>query len=323
MRSVMMLLAGLGFLAVGGLAATGSGVVVASPAGADPLTDCTTTTGVIVAVDFAPWNGNIVRGCAVSSTTGYAAMLAAGFTPAGDQHDGAAFICRIDDDPPPSQDACIDTPPPTASWSYWHADAGQSTWTYSDAGAMDYCPPPGSVDAWVFVGTAGAGSTGYPPFLPSALRATAPGRAAADPCDAPGASSSGSATGGSPSSPVSGSSTPGTTQPTAPMAGAPTTTTNTFSSSSSRPPVTTVPSNSKAADTKPTAPVPNGTTPHVGTAPSASRPKVIDADPASVDHRPTSGSPVPLVIGGCLAALLAGGGGLVAWRRRREQLDQR
>ncbi len=74
------------------------------------MQECSTTTGVIVAVDFAPWGGDIERGCDSTLTTGYDALHAAGFTTAGDDHDGPAFICRIDDDPPPSQDPCIDTP---------------------------------------------------------------------------------------------------------------------------------------------------------------------------------------------------------------------
>lgn len=331
---------GLGSLAVAGAAA--SGVVSASPAGADPMADCTTTTGVVVVVDFAPWGGNVVRGCAAGPTTGYGAMVAAGFTPAGDQHDGDAFVCRIDDDPPPNQDPCVDTPPPNASWSYWYAASGASTWTYSQAGFMDRCPPPGSVDAWVFVGTQGAGPTGYPPFAPSAVLATTPGPATtADPCVAPGSSGtssgsgsgsgsdsgsgsgSGSAGGGSAtSSQPSSPSTLAATQPTLPTAGAPTTAPTASAPSSSGPGTTPDPGQNPAAAPKATAPGPRRTTTQGETGSSASQPRIVDASPASIDHHLTSGSPLPLAIGGCLAALLAGGGGLVAWRRRRQQLDQ-
>ena len=151
----------------GTVVATASVLTPAVSAGADPIGECTTTSGEIVVADFAPWGGNIERGCAATLTTGYAALQSAGFTTAGDEYDGPAFICRIDNDPPPPQeDPCITTPPPSAYWSYWHADAGQSTWTLSQLGAMTYQPPPGSVDAWVF----GAGS--QPSFPPSAVRAT-------------------------------------------------------------------------------------------------------------------------------------------------------
>lgn len=146
---------------------TTSVLAQAASAGADPIGECTTTSGEIVVVDFARWGGNIERGCATPLSTGYAALQEAGFTTAGDEYDGPAFICRIDDDPPPSKDPCITTPPASAYWSYWHADAGQQieSWTPSQLGAMTYQPPPGSVDAWVF----GDGSP--PPFLPSSVRA--------------------------------------------------------------------------------------------------------------------------------------------------------
>ena len=149
-----------------------AGIWHSDPAGADPLSGCSTTTGEIVVVDFAPWGGNIDRGCAAKLSTGYNAMISAGFTPAGDESDGPAFVCRIDDEPPPSEEACVDTPPASASWSYWHADAGQNVWTYSSQGAMSYEPPPGSVDAWTF----GASNPNVkPPFPPSSVRANNPG----------------------------------------------------------------------------------------------------------------------------------------------------
>jgi hypothetical protein len=140
------------------------------PAAANPIRTCSSTVGVMVAVDFSPWGGKIERGCDTGLTTGYAALHAAGFTTAGDDQDGPSFICRIDDDPPPSQDPCINTPSASAYWSYWHADAGQNTWTYSQQGAMSYKPPPGSVDAWVFGATNMSGTNGSPGFSPAQVR---------------------------------------------------------------------------------------------------------------------------------------------------------
>ena len=77
----------------------GLGLVVmpmpVTAAHADPIGNCTTTAGTIVAVDFSHWGGPIVRGCGVNSPSGYALLHAAGFSTAGDTHDGPAFICRI------------------------------------------------------------------------------------------------------------------------------------------------------------------------------------------------------------------------------------
>jgi Bacterial Ig domain len=155
------------FARVLGLGSTGSFSAMApAAAGADPLADCTTTTGVLVAVDFSHWGGSIERGCDATPTTGYAALQVAGFTTEGDQQDGDAFICRINDEPSPSQDPCITTPPGSAYWSYWHADAGQTTWTPSSLGATIYQPPAGSIDGWAF----GAGRP--PTFTPAVARST-------------------------------------------------------------------------------------------------------------------------------------------------------
>jgi hypothetical protein len=132
--------------------------------GTNPISSCTSTQGVIVAVDFSHFDKSSERGCDPTTTTGYAALQAAGFVTSGDQEDGDAFICRIDDLPTPSEDPCIDTPPASAYWSYWHANSGQNTWTFSTLGAMNYHPKPGSVDAWAF----GAGTP--PTFTPAQVR---------------------------------------------------------------------------------------------------------------------------------------------------------
>jgi hypothetical protein len=162
MLAVTIVLSLAGALTVG--SASPLGGLVPAAAGADPLADCTTTAGVLVAVDFSYWGGTTERGCDATPTTGYKALQVAGFVTAGDEEDGNAFICRINDEPPPSEDPCITTPPGSAYWSYWHADAGQTTWTLSTLGAMSYQPPPGSIDGWAF----GAGKP--PTFSPAVAR---------------------------------------------------------------------------------------------------------------------------------------------------------
>jgi hypothetical protein len=282
--------------------------VSATTAGADPIASCTTTSGVIVAVDFAPWGGNIERGCDATLTTGYAALQAAGFTTAGDAHDGPEFICRIDDDPPPSQDPCINTPPATAYWSYWHADAGQDTWTYSTLGAASYQPLPGSVDAWTFGSTDLGGADGQPSFPPSAVRAT---NAAVPPTTSPPAAP--------PGSPATSPAPPASTSTSASgskrgrkvrsAAAARSRLPHTAPSTSAPAPTTTSPPTTTAPPTTTTSSPPSA-------GPSSSDPRVVDATPASVDH-PSSGSPVALIVGGGIVVALAAVAAVLARRRRR------
>ncbi|MFD0574155.1 hypothetical protein ACFQ0T_39225 [Kitasatospora gansuensis] len=178
-------------LALGGL---GAG---ATPAAAAPLPidQCTTTSGVVLAVDFGHWGGPLLRSCGSIPTTGYALLSQGGWKTTGTGHDGPAFICRIGYSghqggkqyPTPDQDKCVLTPPASAYWSYWHADPGQDTWSYSQLGAMSYKPKPGSVDLWIFGGTNIEGTEGRPAFSPDTVRAhnTTPGGTAPSPAPTP------------------------------------------------------------------------------------------------------------------------------------------
>jgi len=153
------------------------------PASAAALRACSPSHGTIVAVDFAHWGGPIVRGCGVGQRSGYALLHAAGFTTAGDAHDGPGIVCRIGDAafrhgtqyPTPSQESCVQTPPTTAYWAYWVAPAGSDHWSYSPLGAMGDVPRPGEVELWIFGATnvAGTRGTGVPRFSPASLRAHA------------------------------------------------------------------------------------------------------------------------------------------------------
>ncbi|MFC8567350.1 prenyltransferase/squalene oxidase repeat-containing protein [Streptomyces sp. NPDC057245] len=148
-------------------------------AAADPIGDCTATKGAVVAVDFGPFGGDVVRGCDPTPTTGYELLHDGGFSTAGTGHDGPAFICRIGHGsfdngtqyPTPDRDDCVLTPPVTAYWSYWVASPGQDEWSYSQYGAMSRNLEDGDVDAWVYGGTGVGGSTGRPDFSPDDVRA--------------------------------------------------------------------------------------------------------------------------------------------------------
>jgi hypothetical protein len=160
-------------------AAVGVTPVSATPL---PIGDCTTTRNVILAVDFGHWGGPVLRSCDTANgttDTGFHLLNEGGWSTVGDQHDGPAFICRIGYSgyqggtgyPTAAQDPCVLTPPASAYWSYWHANPGQNTWSYSQLGAMSYRPTPGSVDLWTFGATDIAGTQGLPPLSPDALRA--------------------------------------------------------------------------------------------------------------------------------------------------------
>ncbi|OKJ73201.1 prenyltransferase/squalene oxidase repeat-containing protein [Streptomyces sp. CB02460] len=148
-------------------------------AAAAPVGDCTATKGAVVAVDFGPFGGTVERGCDTTPTTGYDLLHEGGFTTAGTQHDGPAFICRIGygafnsgtQYPTPGKEACVLTPQATAYWSYWVASAGQDDWSYSQYGAMGRKLKDGDVDAWVYGGTDIGGTTGRPAFSPDDVRA--------------------------------------------------------------------------------------------------------------------------------------------------------
>ena len=311
-----------------GLGTAVSVAVASPPAAADPMASCTTTTGVIVAVDFSHWGGNVERGCAAAPATGYDALVAAGFTPAGDQQSGPAFICRIDDEPPPSEDPCVTTPPATAYWSYWHADAGQSTWSESPVGAMSYQPPPGSVDGWAF-------GAGQPPSVPpSAVAATTPGptpttTTAAPPSGSPPPPSSGNGTGSSPSGAgtgAGGGASTGSTGSATGSAGSPSPAPSGPSTAqvqggsvggTGTPPSSGRPHGSSTSSST-TRAGPGATAPPGGA--STGHPRVVDVSPASNRPKAPSGSPLPAVLGSVVAIGLGGTGGLVAWRRRAGNL---
>ncbi|MFD8106933.1 prenyltransferase/squalene oxidase repeat-containing protein [Streptomyces microflavus] len=166
-------------------------VTGAAPAAADPVEQCTATHGAVVAVDFGPFGGGVVRGCDTTPTTGYELLRDGGFTTEGTRHDGPGFICRIGNGsfdsgtqyPTPATEDCVLTPQATAYWSYWIASPGQASWSYSPLGAMDRKPGAGDVDAWVFGGTDVGGTTGRPTFTPDDVRAG--GGATPDPSDTP------------------------------------------------------------------------------------------------------------------------------------------
>jgi hypothetical protein len=214
-------------------------------------------------------------------------MHRAGFTTSGDDQDGPAFVCRIEGFPTPAQQSCARTPPTSAAWSYWHADAGQNSWSFSELGAMSTHPGPGSVDAWVYGSTVGGGQTGQPSFSPASVRATGgapPPSAAPSPSARP--------------APKHRHHLVATTPPS------PTATTNP-SPARTRPPRAR---HHAHHATSPASPIP---------ATASNRPQVVDGVDPDAASTASSGSPTDLIVGAALVVVLAAAGGLSAWRRRR------
>ncbi|MFE5856331.1 hypothetical protein ACFQ61_24395 [Streptomyces sp. NPDC056500] len=281
-----------------------------------PMGACTTSSGVVLAVDFSKWGGPIYRSCGTTPTTGYELLNQGGWRTTGTGHDGPAFICRIGYSghrggkqfPTPDQDDCVLTPPASAYWSYWHADPGENTWEYSQLGAMLYKPKPGSVDLWIFGGTDIEGTRGRPTVTPDQLRAhnTKP----------------------------TGSGKPGGSQPTRKASPLPPGTDTGPAPARTRP--APAPTRKTLPPTLPPSPVPSAPTSAApsltSSAPSPSSPipsepsgalsvsdsaRVVDAAPAA-DAEHDSGSFVPVVAGGALV-LLIGGAAVVAAKRRRAE----
>jgi len=71
------------------------------------------------------------------------ALQGAGFQVTGvARYGNDSFVCRIDGEPKPADEACIDTPPATYYWSYWYArNGGTGTFSTVELGTMIVSSP--------------------------------------------------------------------------------------------------------------------------------------------------------------------------------------
>lgn len=297
--------------AVRALAAVGlTGAALLAPAGQasagpQPIGRCTTSSGVVLAVDFSHWGGPVHRSCGTTPTTGYELLNQGGWRTTGTGHDGPAFICRIGYSghqggrqyPTSQQEDCVLTPPASAYWSYWHADPGENSWEYSRLGAMSYRPRPGSVDLWIFGGTNIEGTKGRPTVTPDQLRAHNTRPTGGDPAAKPEPD------------PVR------TTQRSAGDGQAPSPPTPKPSESASAP-ASASPSPSASATASPSAS--GSATPSAAVAAPGESVKVVDAAPAA-DAEHDSGSIVPVAVTAALVVVIGGSAAFAVKRRRREQ----
>ncbi|WP_410660065.1 ABC transporter substrate-binding protein [Amycolatopsis sp. lyj-112] len=147
---------------------------------------CKDATGVTVVVDFQQLGGTTIVRCDPQPNrgTGLDALKGAGFQIAGVQRWGESFICRVENRPSGAEqlpiagrekyrEMCIDTPPASAYWSYWHA-SNNCAWDYSQWGVKNRDFIPGGFEGWSFSLNATAENNPYPRV--SAVRPGTEGR---------------------------------------------------------------------------------------------------------------------------------------------------
>ncbi|MER6910227.1 hypothetical protein ABT354_00935 [Streptomyces sp. NPDC000594] len=301
-------------LAVALTAQTGT----AATAAPQPIGRCTTSSGVVLAVDLSRWGGPIMRSCGTTPTTGYELLNQGGWRTTGTGHDGPAFICRIGYSgfrngkqyPTPRDEDCVLTPPATAYWSYWHAGPGEDTWEYSRLGAMSYRPQPGSVDLWIFGATDVEGVRGRPTVTPDQLRAhnTRPSGGGSTDRPRPRPTTAAPApTTGRPAPPARSATPSQDGSRPAPRASGPAPRASAADSAT--------PSPSRTA-TATAAPAATAAPEDAAVAAPGGAARVADAPPAA-DTDNDTGSALPALITAALVALIGGGAVYTARRRRR------
>ncbi|MGW8489028.1 hypothetical protein [Streptomyces sp. NPDC055886] len=299
LRTLGRALAGLGLAGAALLAPVGQ-----ASAAPQPIGRCTTSSGVVLAVDFSHWGGPVYRSCGTTPTTGYELLNQGGWRTTGTGHDGPAFICRIGYSghqggkqyPTSQQEDCVLTPPASAYWSYWHADPGENTWEYSQLGAMSYKPRPGSVDLWIFGGTNIEGTKGRPTVTPDQLRAHNSLPTGGDPAPRPKPEPDPARTTQRPAGGDDQAPPPPSAKPP------------------KKPSESASPSASATPSPSPSASVTTGAAVAAPEKPA----KVVEAAPAA-DAEHDSGSIVPVAATAGLVVVIGGAAVFAAKRRRREQ----
>jgi hypothetical protein len=142
---------------------------------------CTTADpdAVSVVIDHGALGGGVQTYCATglsARSTGSDALRAVGLSTTGTVHDGPGFVCRIQGRPsagetvplpndPSYTEQCVDTPPATAYWSYWHAPSG-GPWSYSQSGFMSHRVVLGGFEGWSFATGSSSGAANPPRVNP-------------------------------------------------------------------------------------------------------------------------------------------------------------
>ncbi len=141
-----------------------------------------------IVVDFQALGGGVSVVCAPGPvTSGLDALDRAGVSWEGTKR-FPSFVCRIAGRPEPAAEPCANTPPATAYWSYWLAPHG-GPWCYSNFGAGNRRPPPGSVEGWSFSLHHTSGDIPKPRYAPPApIGRTTPNQLRGGDCTVPASS---------------------------------------------------------------------------------------------------------------------------------------
>lgn len=181
------------------LVAAGGAVATTTPASA---ASCTTSTGVTVVVDPHGLGGGVRAVCDAGGGGKYASTIfgEAGFPLTYVQRE-PGFVCRVDNQPSSTQQACVNTPPANAYWGLWWSNGTSGTWTYANYGVGAQKIPAGGSVAFSWNGS----STKSPPGTTPPARASSPApKPTPTPTPSPGSSgptpTSGTTAGGSTSS---------------------------------------------------------------------------------------------------------------------------
>ena len=272
-----------GAAAASGLALAGL-VLAAAPASAAA---CSGTSGVTVVVDTG---SSVSTKCASGDpSSALKALAGAGFSVTYPQQFPGSVVCRINGFP--ASDPCVRMPPAGAYWAFFHAERGGS-WTYSSNGVASHNPAPGTVVGFRF------GSGQQPRVAPPEPTATS----APAPTTRPKATSTPKKTTAAPKPSIAprttAGSTPGTTAGSKPGSTASATARPSTASASATPSAVATASGSTSATA------------------SASGEATVAVAPVAASE-PSDGAGVgTLAAGAAIVALVAGGAGFAAWKRR-------
>jgi hypothetical protein len=290
---------------------------------------CSTAAGVTVVVDMSALGGGVTVRCAPgpggAGYTGLDALRGAGFTVAGTQRYGLAFVCRVQGRPSPTEslaipgnphyhEQCVDTPPQTAFWGYWSARNG-GTWAYNTVGASSHGTIPAGFEGWAF--SLGNGSPGPPAVEPVRPHSSPPTTSPPPPSSPPHHHHGGGGGGAPPStSPPPSTSTP----PAAPTSSAPTTDAPAPPSTQTSPRGSTHPAHGGAGQREhrrrhhgPAAALASAPTPGPPGTASSGDVRVSGNLPDTASQ--SAGSSRPVLLGAGVLVILGLGAGLTAWRR--------